>query len=318
MDPGGSEAPSALGKPDKNLFGKLNWNIGATSGLEVSYNFTKASQDNFFRSNPKTDGTRDGWMLSNSGYAIANKTNSLRTKYTSLIGKANLEVLLGYQTVRDIRDPSVVGPQIEVQGDAPGNWIEAGGEQASHGNRLDQNIGEATANLTFNMGSHHQITVGTHNEFFHFVDLFANNKNGTWTFGSADSLDLGLPRRFSVLLPLREGGFISDFKVKQFGGYVQDAWRPTDRLTLTGGIRYDVPYSDKPFQNPLTQLKDTLGINTSQFPSGNGLFSPRLGIQLGPERRRQHHRPRRHRASSAGAPRTSGWRMPSPIPAWSR
>ncbi len=278
LDPGGTDAPSKLGKPDKNLFGKLNWNIGNTSALEVSYNYTKASQDNFFRSNPRSDGTRDGWMLSNSGYAITNKTNSLRTKYTSLIGKANLEVLLGYQKVRDPRSPSVVGPQIEVQGDVAGNWIEAAGERFSHGNSLDQNIYEATANLTFNLGSQHQVTVGTHNEFFHFVDLFANNKNGTWTFGSADSLELGLARRFEVLLPLREGGFVSDFKVKQFGGYVQDAWRPNDRVTLTFGLRYDVPFSDKPFQNNLTQLKDTLGINTSSFPSGNGLWSPRFGF----------------------------------------
>ena len=278
IDPGSTAAPSELGKPDKNLFGKLNWNIGSTSALELSYNYTKASQDNFFRSNPKSDGTRDGWMLSNSGYTIANKTNSFRSKYTGLLGGANLEVLFGYQTVRDIRDPSVVGPQIEVQGDVAGNWIEAAGERFSHGNSLDQDNIEATANLTFNVGSRHQITVGSHNEFFHFVNLFANNKNGTWTFGSADSLDLGLPRRFEVLLPLRAGGFVSDFRVKQFGGYVQDAWRPNERVTLTFGLRYDIPYSDKPTQNPLTQLKDTLGINTSSFPSGNGLFSPRFGF----------------------------------------
>ena len=282
IDPGGVDAPTALETPDKNLFGKVNWNIGNTSGLEVSYNYTKASQDNFFRSNPKSDGTRDGWMLSNSGYTIANKTNSLRSKFTSLLGGGNLELLAGYQTVRDIRDPSIIGPQIELQGDIAGNWIEAGGERFSHANSLDQDNIEATGNFTFNLGAHHQITVGTHNEFFKFKNLFANNKNGTWTFGNADSLDLGLARRFEVALETRPGGFTADFAVRQLGGYVQDAWRPNERLTVTAGLRMDVPYTDKPFENPDTNLTKVLGVHTGQFPNGNSLVSPRLGFNWDP------------------------------------
>jgi outer membrane receptor protein involved in Fe transport len=281
FDPGGVTAPQTLGKPDKNLFGKLNWNIGDRSGLELSYNYTKATQDNFIR-NLTSDGTRDGWELSNSGYTIANKTNSLRSKFTTLVGGGNLELLAGYQTVRDARAPGLVAPEIMVQGDIAGHYVAAGGERFSHGNSLDQNIYEATGNYTFQVGGHHQVTLGTHNEFFSFVNLFANNKNGTWTFGSVDSLDAGLPRRFEVLLPLREGGFIADFQVKQFGGYVQDAWRPNERVTFTAGLRYDVPTSDKPFQNPNKALTDTLGINTGQFPSGNGLWSPRLGFNWDP------------------------------------
>jgi outer membrane receptor for ferrienterochelin and colicin len=282
LDPGGVDAPTNLGKPDKNFFGKLNWNIGNTSGLELSYNYTDASQDNFTR-NPRADGTRDGWMLSNSGYQIANKTKSLRSKFTTLLGGGNLELLFGYQTVRDARAPNLVAPQIEVQGDIAGNYVAGGGERFSHGNTLDQDNIEATGNLTFNVGAHHQITVGTHNEFFKFTNLFAANKNGTWTFGNADSLDAGLARRFEVALETRPGGFTADFGVKQLGGYVQDAWRPNDRLTLTVGLRYDVPFSDKPFENPDTNLTKVLGIHTGEFPNGNSLFSPRFGFNWDPK-----------------------------------
>jgi outer membrane receptor protein involved in Fe transport len=282
LDPGGVDAPQTLGKPDKNLFGKLNWNIGNTSGLELSYNYTKASQDNFSR-NPRADGTRDGWMLSNSGYQIANKTNSLRSKFTTLLGGGNLELLFGYQTVRDARAPNLVAPQIEVQGDIAGNYVAGGGEKFSHGNTLDQDNIEATGNMTFNVGAHHQITVGTHNEFFKFKNLFAANKNGTWTFGNADSLDAGLARRYEVALETRPGGFTADFAVKQLGAYVQDAWRPNDRLTLTVGLRYDVPFSDKPFENPDTNLTKVLGIHTGEFPNGNSLFSPRFGFNWDPK-----------------------------------
>jgi outer membrane receptor protein involved in Fe transport len=281
FDPGGVQAPGALNRPDKNLFGKLTWQPGGSSQLEVSYNYVNAENEVFGRS-PAGDGTRDGWQLSNSGHSLKNHTNTVRAKYTSLIGGGTLEVLLGYQRVRDARAPNLAFPLIMVQGDVPGRWVAAGGERFSHGNELDQDIYEATANYTFNIGAQHQITVGTHNEFFKFRNLFANNRFGTWTFGNADSLDANLPRRYEILLEAREGGFTARFAVEQLGAYLQDAWRATDRLTLTGGLRYDIPYIDKPFQNPNPALTDTLGVNTGEFPTGNGLFSPRLGFNYDP------------------------------------
>ena len=281
FDPGGVEAPANLDRPDKNLFGKLTWQAGGSSQLELSYNYVDASQDNFNR-NSRTDPTRDGWQLNNSGFKIANTTNTARAKYTSLIGSSNLEVLLGYQTIRDARQIPNAVPLIMVQGDVIGNYLAAGGERFSHGNELDQDNFEATANLTFGLGRNHQITIGTHNEFFKFRNLFANNRYGTWTFGNADSLDAELPRRYEILLEARPDGFTSRFNVKQIGAYIQDTWHTSDRLTLTAGLRVDVPYTDKPTQNNAPALVDTLGVNTGEFPNGNMLVSPRLGFNWDP------------------------------------
>jgi len=281
FDPGGVEAPSNLQQPDKNLFGKLTWQAGGSSQLEVSYNYVRASRESFNRTS-RTDPTRDGWQLSNSGFKIGSTTNTGRAKFTSLLGSANLEVLVGYQTVRDAREIPNRAPLLMVQGDVLGNYIGAGGERFSHGNELDQDNFEATANLTFGLGRNHQITIGTHNEFFKFRNLFANNRFGTWTFGSADSLDAGLARRYEILLEARPEGFTAAFNVKQIGAYIQDAWHVNDRLTLTAGLRVDVPYTDKPFQNPNPALTDTLGVNTGDFPNGNMLISPRLGFNWDP------------------------------------
>ncbi len=277
FDPGGLEAPQNLTQPDKNFFGKLNWQVAGNSQVEVSYSYVRASQDRFNRT-ARNQADRDGWQLSNSGFKIGNTTNTVRGKYTSLIGRANLEVLLGYQRVRDAREMPNQVPLIMVQGDVIGNYLAAGGERFSHGNELDQDVYEATANLTFGLGSNHRITVGTHNEFFSFRNLFANNRFGTWTFGNVDSLEANLPRRYEAALETRPGGFTANFGVKQLGGYIQDAWRPNDRLTLTAGVRFDVPFSDTPTQNTSRSLVDTLGVNTGKFPTGNVLFSPRLGF----------------------------------------
>jgi outer membrane receptor protein involved in Fe transport len=280
FDPGGVTPPANLERPDKNLFGKLTWQAGASSQLELSYNYVNASQDNFSRSAFTLD-SRDGWQLNNSGFKIANTTNTARAKYTSLMGSANLELLLGYQTIRDAREIPNVAPLILVE-DNPSRFLAAGGERFSHGNELDQDNFEATANLTFTVGGSHQITVGTHNEFFKFRNLFANNRFSTWTFGDADSLDAGLARRYEVQVELRPDGFTSRFNVKQIGAYIQDAWSTSDRLTLTGGLRVDVPYTDKPVENPLNALTDTLGVHTGEFPNGNMMLSPRFGFNWDP------------------------------------
>jgi outer membrane receptor for ferrienterochelin and colicin len=280
FDPGGTTPPANLDRPDKNLFGKLTWQAGGSSQLELSYNYVKASQDNFSRS-AFTQDFRDGWQLNNSGFKIANTTNTGRAKYTSLIGSSSLEVLLGYQTIRDAREIPNVAPLLLVE-DNNGRFLAAGGERFSHGNELDQDNIEATVNLTFGLGSNHQVTIGTHNEFFKFRNLFANNRFGTWTFGNADSLDAGLARRYEVQVELRPDGFTSRFNVKQFGAYIQDVWRTNDRLTITGGLRVDVPYTDKPTENTLNALTDTLGVHTGQFPSGNMMLSPRLGFNWDP------------------------------------
>jgi outer membrane receptor protein involved in Fe transport len=286
FDPGGIDKP-VLDRPDKNLFGKLTLQMGGSSQLEVSHNYVKAADDNFLRgtnlsSRNRVD--RDGWMLSNSGYFFQSITNSTRAKYTSLMGGANIEVLLGYQTVRDGREIPNRVPLILVQGDAPNNYIAAGGEKFSQANTLDQDNIEATANVTFGLGRNHQITVGTHNEFFKFNNVFFAGSLGVWTFGSVDSLDLAEPNRYELSIETRPGGATADFNVKQFGGYLQDAWRPNDRLTLTAGLRFDVPTSPAPVENELPALisPDTLGVHTGQFPSGNVLISPRLGFNWDP------------------------------------
>lgn len=284
FDPGDDSSPANLENPDKNLFGKLTYQIGGSSQVEVSYNYVNASND-FFNRTFRTDPARDGWQLSESGHQQKNTTNTARAKYTGLIGNANLEVLFGYLRVRDRRAPNLDRPLIlTLDNRSIGAYIAAGGERFSHGNELDQDMYEATANLTFSLGRSHQVTVGTHNEFFSFRNLFGNNRFGTWTFGSADSLDAGLARRYEIQLEARPGGFTADFGVRQLGGYIQDAWRPDDRLTLTAGLRLDVPiFADKPVENTVTtQIVDTFGVHTSDFPSGNVLFSPRLGFNWDP------------------------------------
>ena len=275
FDPGTFDAPG-LSTPDRNVFAKLTGQLGVNSQLELSFNYVNASEDNLIRSSTAT-GNRDGYQLSNSGYNITNRTNTLRGKWTAVFGRVNNEFIGGFQTIRDERELPNRVPLIFVAGDRAGTNIAAGAERFSHLNKLDQDIFELTDNLTFDVGAH-RLTVGTHNEFFKFRNVFFGGSLGIWNFSSPDSLLNGLANRYEIALPgaLRPEGPIADFKVQQYGFYLQDSWSPSNRLTLTAGLRADIPVMPSPVTNEA--LLAELGINTSVFPSSNTLWSPRFGF----------------------------------------
>ena len=77
--------------------------------------------------------------------------------------------------------------------------------------------------------------------------------------------------------PDRPEGSISDVTVRQVGLYLQDQWAPRPGFVLTAGLRFDVPFLlHGPPQNQT--LSSSLGVNTRVTPSGNVLWSPRVGF----------------------------------------
>jgi outer membrane receptor protein involved in Fe transport len=278
FDPGFPEAPTQ-GNPDRNFFGKLTLQVGANSSLEFSHNFVDAANDNLIR-NAAATGFRDGYQLSNSGYSFASQTNTTRAIFTARPGGAlSNELIVSRQSVRDSRDLPNRVPLLFVQGEQTGRNIAAGADRFSHENFLDQDIVEITDNLTFSAGSH-LLTVGTHNEFFGFVNGFFPASLGVWSFADTTALLNGTPNRYEIAVPRRPGGPTADFSVQQLGFYVQDRWSATPRLTLTAGLRVDLPRMDAPSANPLVALRDTLGVNTGAFPESNALWSPRVGFNF--------------------------------------
>ena len=278
FDPGTYAAP-VLGQPNDNVFAKLTGTLGGNHQVELSYNYVTGFSDQFGRTS-RSRNDRDGFQLSKSGYAQENKTNSVRGKWLGQFGGVSTEVIGGFTAIRDQRKIGVDVPLFLVQGDVTGNWIAGGGEKFSQANYLDQDIIELTANATFTAGRH-AITVGTHNEKFTFVNAFFAGSKGVWSFNNVDRLEAGVADRYEINLPGAKGptGWLADWGAYQIGGYLQDQWSPGDNFTLTAGLRVDVPFSDSPTTNESLKNNAALGnIDTGDFPSGNLLFSPRLGF----------------------------------------
>src|SRR5690606_25842826 len=80
----------------------------------------------------------------------------------------------------------------------------------------------------------------------------------------------------------------ADFRVQVYSLYAQDQWPVNDRLTVTAGLRVDIPnFLDRPSQNDtLTAALTRAGgpaIRTDVKPETALLWSPRLGFNFDPD-----------------------------------
>ena len=291
FDPGSFAAPQ-INNPETNLFGKLDLELGTNSHLEVSGTLVNVNQDKMihtyrvgFTQPPSLSNARDGYELSSSGYYMKDETGTLRGKWTATFGSsiAN-ELIVGRTTISDNRPPVTDRPLILVGGNSPGTYVAAGAERFSHANSLDQRVVDLTDNVTFPSGKH-LFTLGTHNEFIHFRNVFFPLSMGVWNFATPAALAAGTPNLYARALPgaLRPDGPVADFNVTQVGFYGEDRFSPLPNLTVNAGLRMDVPSLPAPAENPAldTIAFPSLGggtVHTSSTPSGNILWSPRLGF----------------------------------------
>lgn len=277
-DPGGlGDFPVAT---DSDLaFVRLDLNANPSNQVTLRHNYVDAIRD------VVSDRSSTRFRFPTAIYTIADETNSTVAQINSVFGSNMFnEARLGYQTIKDIRDIPVVFPSVEVGGTGPRNGeFFAGSERFSHANSLDQDILELTDDFTMLFGSH-SVTVGTHNEFFEFKNLFMSDAYGYYYWRTQADFDAGLPaNNYSITFangadPRRP----TSFEVRQYGLYGGDQWRVNDNLTLTFGLRIDKPdYVDKPSFNP--EIPARIGLTTANTPSEDPVYSPRIGFNWAPD-----------------------------------
>lgn len=273
-DPGGLGDMSGVTDSDL-LFGRLDWNVTDGHQLTLRHNYVDAVRD--------TIADRSGirFRFPTAIYTIADETNSTVAQLNSVFGSAFNEARIGLQTIKDKRDVPVVFPSIEVGGRPRSADLIAGTERFSGANSLDQDILELTDDFTFVKGAH-TITLGTHNEFFEFKNLFLSDFYGYYFFPDMAAFEAGVASEYSI-------GFANgsdprraaSFEANQYGLYAGDQWRVNDNLSLTFGLRADMArFPDAPSFNPA--IRDAIGFSTAETPSEDPVFSPRIGFNWDP------------------------------------
>ena len=273
----------------RKFFGKLDFNLSATQRLTLRHNYARAEQ---FDRNGSNAGTIN---FSNNGVYFPSTTNSSALELNSSFGTgASNNLIIGYTNVNDDRDP--IGsdfPNVQI---ADGRQsIRFGSEAFSTANALKTNTVTLTDNFKLYRGKQ-TFTFGTHNEFYSFYNLFIRQNYGAYQYDSLAQFTSGArasryDRTYSAVDEVTGDGSAAaaEFKALQLGFYAQDEIELTDRLTLTAGVRVDIPFfltdpaiSDTFNTSILPKLADQYpiadGVQGGKSPDTKLLWSPRVGF----------------------------------------
>lgn len=281
-DPGAAGEFSRRNENNK-FFVRGDVNLKPGHQLVVRHNYIDAIGD---------IGTPSGttWLFPDGFYQFNTQVNSTVAQLNSAFGRMVNEFRVTVQPIRDRRggqqDFNGLFPRVTVNVSSNGT-VNAGREQFSTANELDQDVIELTDDLTLVRGKH-TFTLGTHNEFFKFRNLFIRDNFGTYRFTSLDLFEQGLAQQYDYSFSLTgDPKQAARFKVNQFGFYAGDTWRLASNFTLTYGVRMDMPtFPDAPTRNPATET--LFGYRTDVVPEGIQ-WSPRVGFNyaLGTTARQQ-------------------------------
>ncbi|MGE0862770.1 MAG: carboxypeptidase regulatory-like domain-containing protein [Vicinamibacterales bacterium] len=265
-NPGGLDEFIRKTNSDKILV-KTDFNIGRNQ-LTLRHNYVDAFSDVGFQS-------ATAYNFPDNFYRFNSKTNTTVGQFNSTFGTMFNEFRVTLQTIRDNRTTDSDFPQVTVR--LPGGArFEAGTENFSTANELDQDVWEVTNDLTWVKGQH-TFVIGTHNEFFKFRNLFIRDNNGSYVFEGLDNLEAGFAQQYDYSFSLTgDPQFPARFSVRQLGFYAGDQWRAANNFTLSYGIRFDTPiFPDKPTANP--QSVALYGYATDVVPE-DYTVSPRAGF----------------------------------------
>jgi hypothetical protein len=253
---------------NNKLFLRADINLTNTHRLTVRHNYIDALNDVGFPTNIL-------YYFPDNFYRLKNSQNSTVAQLNSTFGKGFNELRFTYQRIRDQRTNATDFPFVRVF--LPdGSSMRAGTENFSPRNALDQDIVELTDDYT-RVWRNHTLTVGTHNEFFVFDNLFIRDNYGNYQFSNLDLFDQGLAQSYDYSYSLTADPLESaDFKVRQLGFYAGDQWRASGQVTVSYGVRVDLPiFPDKPTRNEFSET--TFGYRTDVVPASTQ-WSPRVGV----------------------------------------
>ncbi len=273
-NPGGVGEVSKPNNSDK-IFVRTDFNLSPRNQLTVRVNYVKGVAS-VGSQNANT------YNLPDHFYYMTDKMlpSAVAQLNTTLGSSMFNEFRVTYQRERNVRGGQPGNPTFpEVRVYMPGstsNSIYFGTEYSSQANRLDQDIVEVTDDLTLVAGNH-TLSIGTHNEFYKFYNLFIQDFNGAYTFSSIANFNAGLAQQFyHYFSNTSNPNEAAQFSVQQFGFYAGDKWRPASNFTLSYGARVDLPrFPDKPLANPVSVTDFGYATNVVPAPA---MWSPRAGF----------------------------------------
>ncbi len=278
----------------KTYLGKLDWNISGAHRLSLSYRRLRGLEPEY----PFYSGF-NGTSFSNYWYEASRKTDSYTTQlFSNWSPNFRTEASLSYSEYDgSAQNRGAPFPEVFIRGlnatrIQDGATITVGSVDIGTNNNQQLNslfTKTRTASVwgEYSLGRH-TILGGFDYQRQDISNLYVPYYFGAYTFNTLADFVSGnnASLQQTVLAPGKTvEDAVADFPYTTLGLFLQDVWRPTPRLTVTGGLRFDTPYiSESPTTIPTTtnyseaSFRTAFGRASNTTNDGNFNVGPRVGF----------------------------------------
>jgi hypothetical protein len=291
---------------------KIDYNVNSGNKVSFRYNRLDSSTDVQlsnssslgFGRNSGTTANTNFLSFQNSNYTILENIRSGIGEWNSVIGNSMSNSFIAGLTSQDESRGALdkLFPYVDILDGSGVAYTGFGSEPFTPNNELRYKTFQLQDNFT-KFSSNHSLTFGgsverynSENVFFpgkqsvyvyNTLAEFMTDANGYLTNPARTTSPITL-RRFQVRytnIPGQEKP-VQPLEVWYAGGYAQDEWRPKTNLTVTAGVRFDVPvFGDTAYANANVDaltFRDEHGAavqySSGKLPDPRLLWSPRFGF----------------------------------------
>ena len=307
-DTGSFDAPTD-NTPQKRGLIRTDLNINNNNKFSFNYLQLNSSSDNLLSGSTSAGiGRRqvatDALNYANSNYSILENRKTSTGELNTVLGSTMSNSLrVTYSSSDESRaDIGKLFPFVDILKGGTA-YISFGSEPFTPNNELRYNSFEVKNDFT-KFSTKHELTFGGRVERYNSDNVFFNCcKQGAWVYNTLD--EFYADAREALANPNRATSSVSarNYQLRYMnipgldkpsqplhslygGAYAQDVWRPRSNLSITAGLRFDVPVFENTAYNNANanalNFRDETGgavqYNSGQMPGANILWSPRFGF----------------------------------------
>ncbi|MBB1060346.1 TonB-dependent receptor [Marilutibacter spongiae] len=273
MQPG-SYGATGVNLETKRYLAKLDWNISDFHRASLTYQQTEE-----FRPSPY-DAFSDTVVLTSHWYNIDNVTkNTSLQLFSDWTENFSTEAKISYNKFDQVNGNPIDQPEVEIE-TANGGSIFIGEDNNRHENQINTERVSASIFGTYYAGDH--VIKGGFDYLRHDVfNLYGRDLHGSYVFESLDDFAAGDYDVYNLRTPAPGFGVddtAAALVYSQWSPYLQDTWQVNDNLSLTYGVRVNIPSVDKaPVRND--GFEQAFGFrNDYKLGSDNKVVLPRVSF----------------------------------------
>ena len=270
----GTYGSTGVNLDNKRYLVKLDWNISDYHRASLTYQQTEE-----FRPSPY-DEFPENVVLSSHWYNIDNITkNTSLQLFSDWTENFSTEIKLSHQKFDQVNGNPIDQPEVEIE-TANGGSIFIGEDNNRHENQINTERYTLSAFGTY-YTENHTIKGGFDYLRHDVFNLYGRDLHGSYVFTSLADFANGDYDVYNLRRPsagYTEADTAAALVYSQFSPFLQDTWQVNDKLSLTYGVRVNIPRADKaPVRTP--GFEEAFGFpNDYKLGSDNKVVMPRISF----------------------------------------